>query len=427
MTAGGGGGTTMFGGGIVMGPGGTLTGAPPVAQRAVALHDDVASVPILIERIDPAKPTVAKPIPHDAYRTVSVTDNSTELAAERARRESEGRHEVHLAKEPAFADASVRASGRQGERRGAGAARPRACLARSLRLDRDALPAQVGAAGARRYHAFSRTPRSSSTRRPICTTSSAELGAYGSAPRPADARRAGRCGESCRWRVDLGARGLQQLVQAHEEFRTRRQGRPHAASVATPRVGALALKQRCARARHAGRCGGANTGGAVRAEVARKKAVQLHLLQQERLIDALKPARLTAPAAVALPLREAGRTEHALGRAQRGARGVKTARAAAELELESTSCRRAVDVAKAERGAAVIAQAVAQAANGTIEHENEKLILSEKLRQVLDEQARAPSVSADGPQDHEQRDDTDDGQLMMMMTTTRATGGGGRE
>ena len=53
-----------------------------------------------------------------------------------------------------------------------------------------------------------------------------------------------------------------------------------------------------------------------------------------------------------------------------------------ELLVEQSTWRK-----QSAEQAEVIAQAVAQAANGTIEHENEVLILSEKLRQVLDEKA----------------------------------------
>ena len=412
MAAGGGGGTTMFGGGIVMGPGGTLTSAPPVAQRAVALHDDVASVPILIERIDPAKPTVAKPIPHDAYRTVSVTDNSTELAAERARQQSEGRHEVHLAKElKRSADASsqelrvVKASvaaqvlharvAKLGSLSHYGWIAMMRCLrkwAMLLELD-DAYHAALSqAAEIIEYKAANlhdELEQSSERTVKALLVQPQMLGELG------EMRRKLQMASST---TSALRGGLQQLVQAHEA-KTLKDEADRA--VLTPRQwlplesGALALKQRFAPELVTPAAAAAPTPEELsEAEVARKKAAELHLLQQERLIDALKlKLRLTLhhwrrsrfhyeKQGVLVNTLSAARNEEleASKRLSEQLRRLELEKH--ELLVEQSTWRK-----QSAEQAEVIAQAVAQAANGTIEHENEVLILSEKLRQVLDEKA----------------------------------------
>ena len=67
-----------------------------VTQRAVELHDDVASEPIAIERVPPAAPHIAQSFPRDACRTVRLKDNSRELAAAQAWKEAEEAHGVQL-------------------------------------------------------------------------------------------------------------------------------------------------------------------------------------------------------------------------------------------------------------------------------------------------------------------------------------------
>lgn len=70
-----------------------------VTQRAVVLHDQVASEPIVIERLAPAEPRLARPFVPDACRSLRVRDNMEDLAAASATARAEEAHGVQLAKE----------------------------------------------------------------------------------------------------------------------------------------------------------------------------------------------------------------------------------------------------------------------------------------------------------------------------------------
>jgi len=67
-----------------------------VTQRAVTLHDEVASEPIRIEFIPPVAPRLVAPFPRDACRGLRVRDNTKELAAAQAWKEAEEMHGVQL-------------------------------------------------------------------------------------------------------------------------------------------------------------------------------------------------------------------------------------------------------------------------------------------------------------------------------------------
>jgi hypothetical protein len=70
-----------------------------VGHRAVALHDDVASEPIAVERMLPVEPRLAQPFTQDACRSVSIRDNRAEMSAAIAWTEAEEAHDVQLHRE----------------------------------------------------------------------------------------------------------------------------------------------------------------------------------------------------------------------------------------------------------------------------------------------------------------------------------------
>ena len=68
-----------------------------VTQRAVTLHDEVASEPITVERMETAQPRIAQPFASDACRALVVKDNTAELAAAAAWKEAEAVQKSELA------------------------------------------------------------------------------------------------------------------------------------------------------------------------------------------------------------------------------------------------------------------------------------------------------------------------------------------
>ena len=68
-----------------------------VTQRAVTLHDEVASEPITVERMETAQPRIAQPFANDACRALVVKDNTAELAAAAAWKEAEAVQKSELA------------------------------------------------------------------------------------------------------------------------------------------------------------------------------------------------------------------------------------------------------------------------------------------------------------------------------------------
>jgi hypothetical protein len=394
----------VAGGGL---PGLAAGGGGAVVQRAVSLHDDVASQPILIERVPAAEPKVAQPFPHDACRAVAVVDNTAELAAEAARQEAADTHAHSLARElKKQADGSeqelklirasvasqvlqARVSKLGGMRHYMMISMMRALSKWALLLELDdsynAALTQAAAIIEHKAHGLSVELDQAQQRTVKALLVQPQmLGELGEMRRKLQA--AASTTESLRG-------GLQQLVKVHEDKELAKE----AANSLSSRQwlplesGALALRQRFAPELVPP---APPAPAPTEEEVAARKAAEIHRLQQQRTIDALRlKLRLTLHhwrmGRIRLENNGMLLRQLSMQRNEEVEAKARAHEALRRLELEKHELLVEQETWRQQSAeqAEVIAQAVAQAANGTIEHEDEVLVLSEKLRQVLDEKS----------------------------------------
>ena len=382
-------------GSVVRGAGGAVT------ERAVVLHDEVASQPIVIERLAPAEPRIAQAFPADACRSVRVRDNAAELAAAAAWREAHEVYGVNMHREL---------------KRAADASEQELLVVRG-NIASQVLHARVAKLGSTRHYMMIAMMRALCKWALLLELDDSYHAALTQAAHMIEGRADELAGElqsaqqqtvntlllqpkmlgelgDMRRKLQVAASetehlrgGLRKMAEREEEQQLLRQVTTQMLPLES---GKAALDRRF------------NPPKAVAAveappsaesqEVVRAR--ELHRRQQQRLLDAVRlKLRLTvhqwrqSKAAYAKQV-ELMRQLSAQREEEREAAALQS-EVLRRLQLEQHELLIEQETWRNQSAeqADVLAAAIATAANGTIQHEDEVVLLSEKLRQVLEEKA----------------------------------------